>query len=276
MRIIAEYFFTFVIYSVCGWIVETLLYVIRDKKVVKRGFLFGPLCPIYGTGAVICTLLLYGRINNIFLLFLCGALLCGSLEYLTHFAMEKLFHAMWWDYSNRRFNIKGRVYLNGLIFFGVGVVLIVKVFQPLVYKLLNIMPNRVLYTICFIVYTLVLIDVTATVADLKKFMVGLKRLQNLLIEKGQLTVDNTEKARQNAINEIKENEKVSAMIQRFTEDNALIKRIHKKYPNFTLEKYKILLDIIKDAPQEGKGRADIKLYGTADSIPRADDEEKID
>lgn len=274
MRIITEYFFTFVIYSVCGWIVETLLYVIRDKKVVKRGFLFGPLCPIYGTGAVICTLLLYGKINNIFLLFLCGALLCGSLEYLTHFAMEKLFHAMWWDYSNRRFNIKGRVYLNGLIFFGAGVVLIVKVFQPLVYKLLDIIPNSVLYSICFVVYTLVLIDVTATVADLKKFMVGLKHLQNLLIEKGQLTVDNTEKARQNAINEIKENEKVSAMIQRFKDDNALIKRIHKKYPNFTLEKYKTLLDIIKDAPQEGKGRADIKLYGTADSIPGADDEEK--
>lgn len=272
MRTVAEYFFTFVIYSVCGWIIETLLYVIRDKKVVKRGFLFGPLCPIYGTGAVICTFLLYGRINNVFLLFVLGLLLCGSLEYLTHFVMEKLFHAMWWDYSNRRFNIKGRVYLNGLIYFGIGAVLIVKVFQPLVYKLIDLMPDSVIYSICFAVYTILIIDVTATLADLKKFMVSLKHLQNFLIEKGQLTVDNTEKARQSAINEIKENERVSIIIQRFKEDNALIKRIHKKYPNFTLEKYKTLIDIIKDAPQEGKERADIKLYGTADSIPGAEDE----
>ncbi len=271
---ICKYFFWFILYSIGGWILETLLFLIRDKKVVKRGFLFGPLCPIYGTGAVICTAVMYGRINNIFLVFLIGLLLCGTLEYLTHFIMEKLFHAMWWDYSSRRFNINGRVYLNGLLEFGAGSVLIIKVLQPLVVKLTDMIPENVLYIICFALYSIILVDVSATLSDLKVILNTLKKLQNLIITETQKGFDATNEQIVNINATIKESEIFKSISSSFISENRLYARVKKIAPDFKLEKYKKVLDIIRDQPQEDKARKDIKLYGTADSIPTPDENEK--
>ena len=274
VKILAEYFFTFVIYSVFGWILETCLFLIRDKKVVKRGFLFGPVCPIYGSGAVLCTLVLYCRVKNIFLVFLFGLLLCGTLEYITHFLMEKIFHAMWWDYSSRRFNIKGRVYLNGLLEFGLGAVLIVKVFQPLVFKLLDIMPPSVLYAICFVLYSLLVFDLATTISDLKDSVKFLKLVQSEIIGVTQKGVDHSEELLEHGRSNLKESE-LTKKTAEFIKNDTVIKRIKERYPDFTLKKYKYILDFITDKPQEDKARKDIKLYGTADSIPEAQsDDEK--
>lgn len=267
MRTIIEYFFIFMLYSVGGWIIETLLFIFRDKKVVKRGFLFGPLCPIYGCGAVLCTAILYGRINNIFLVFICGLLLCGTLEYITHFVMEKLFNAMWWDYSGRRFNIKGRVYLKGLIQFGLGVVLIIKVLQPFVYKLIDLIPSNVLYLICFVLYSFVIIDLTATILDLKNVISSIKYLQGLIITKSQNTLDFADEKISEQINKIEENEKVNEVIGWLKNDNPFYKRFKAKYPSFTLTKYAAAIEILRDKPIESKKRTDIIEYGTADTIP---------
>lgn len=100
--------FYFMIYSVVGWIYETTLCSITDRHFVNRGFLNGPYCPIYGSGALLDVLIL-GRIENPFLLFILGVLVTCSLEYLTSYVMEKLFKARWWDYSDKKFNIGGRV-----------------------------------------------------------------------------------------------------------------------------------------------------------------------
>lgn len=275
MRLVAEYFFIFMLYSVGGWIMETLLFVFRDKKVVKRGFLFGPLCPIYGTGAIICIAILYGRITNVFLLFIIGLLLCGTIEYLTHFAMEKLFNAMWWDYSNRRFNIKGRVYLNGLVQFGLGVVLIIKVLQPLVYKLIDLMSNNVLYSICFVLYSLVIIDVTATIIDLKSVISTVKFIQNAAITKSQSSLDYAEEKINEKIIKIEENKKVADALNWLKNENRLVKRVRAKYPNLKSTKYAEIVEMIMNKPQEDKARKDIKLYGTADTIPTSDEKDNI-
>ena len=95
--------FYFMIYSVVGWIYETTLCSITDRHFVNRGFLNGPYCPIYGSGALLDVLIL-GRIENPFLLFILGVLVTCSLEYLTSYVMEKLFKARWWDYSDKKFN----------------------------------------------------------------------------------------------------------------------------------------------------------------------------
>ena len=274
LNIICAYFFTFVIYSVAGWVLETLLYLIRDKKVVKRGFLFGPVCPIYGTGAVLCTAVLYGRVNNVFLVFVFGLLLCGSLEYVTHFVLEKMFHAMWWDYSSRRFNIKGRVYLNGLLIFGLGAVLIVKVLQPLVFRLIDIIPDNVMYTLCFVLYSIFIIDLSGTVSDLKGVFSTIKHIQNTMITETQKGVDLTREQVQELNSRIAENEFVSKTIISMQNDNKLVERIRRIFPDSKLEKYKYVWDIIMDKPQEENARKDIKLYGTADTIP--DDKENTD
>lgn len=269
-----KYFLWFIIYSFGGWVMETVLYLIRDKKAVKRGFLFGPLCPIYGFGGCLSALLIYGKIKNVFLVFLVGTLLTSALEYITHFLMEKLFHAMWWDYSDRRFNLNGRIYLKGCIIFGLGVVLIVEVIQPLLVKLTDIIPPAVLYGVCFALYSVLLVDVATMVADLAGTANALKGIQNDIITATQKGVDLTGEQLENAKKTITESEIYTKMAHSMAEENPIVKRFKEKYPNFTFSRYKYILDIINDAPQENKGRKDIKLYGTADSIPKADENEE--
>ena len=273
---VCKYFLLFIIFSFGGWLMETLLNVIRDKKVVKRGFLFGPVCPIYGFAAVICSALLYGRITNVFLLFVVGFFLTGAMEYATHFVMEKLFHAMWWDYSNRRFNIKGRVYLKGLIYFGIGVVLIVRLILPLYDKLLAAVSDRALYITCFILYSILIVDFATTIVDLKGIIHILKTFQANAIGATQKGVDLTSEQMEKVIASIKNSDFYQKTFDSENNQNTVFARFKRRYPNFTLKKYKYILDIINDPPMEDKGRTDIKLFGTADSIPEAENKEHKD
>ena len=127
MKTIETWFLWLMIYSIIGWVYESTICSIGHRKLINRGFLNGPYCPIYGTGAVL-VLLVLGRIQNPVLLFFAGAVVTCSLEYLTSWLMEKLFHARWWDYSKRKFNIDGRVCLIGAVVFGAFSVVLVLVF----------------------------------------------------------------------------------------------------------------------------------------------------
>ena len=113
------YFLLFIIYSVLGWIMEVTCKLIQYKRFINRGFLIGPYCPIYGCGGILITLLLNRYISDPFVLFVMAILLCGTLEYLTSWFMEKAFKARWWDYSQRKFNLNGRVCLGTIIPFGI-------------------------------------------------------------------------------------------------------------------------------------------------------------
>ena len=108
----------FFIYSFLGWLMETILCSINERRFVNRGFLNGPICPIYGVGLSLIFIFLIpvrDRIENIFVevvvIFLCGTMLATIVEYLVSWLMEKLFHARWWDYSDYKYNINGRVAL---------------------------------------------------------------------------------------------------------------------------------------------------------------------
>ena len=137
------------IYSIIGWVYESTICSIGHRKLINRGFLNGPYCPIYGTGAVL-VLLVLGRIQNPVLLFFAGALVTCSLEYLTSWLMEKLFHARWWDYSKRKFNIGGRVCLIGAVVFGAFSVVLVLVLHPFVKSLTDRLTDAAFNWICAI------------------------------------------------------------------------------------------------------------------------------
>ena len=258
---VCKLFLGFVVYSVIGWFFETLLHIIRDKKVVKRGFLFGPLCPIYGVGATIQILILDGRTDNVFLLFLGGFLISGLLEYITHFVLEKCFHAMWWDYSTRRFNIKGRVYLNGLLFMGVGSAILLKFVHPFLAGIRDSIPPRGLHIICFVLYSIFLLDISTTVADLKNSVGALKHILNVAIEESQNFIDSTEETVNEVTENIKNNEKVVELIKKLNDEKSPITKFRKRFSNVNIQKYKDILDVIRDKPDESKARTDIKLYG---------------
>lgn len=141
---LATYFMLFIIYAVAGWICEVTLQLIQKHKLADRGFLIGPYCPIYGCGAILITLCLTPFNEHPIGLFILAMVLCGSLEYATSFIMEKAFNARWWDYSNMRFNINGRICLETLVPFGIAGLLIIYVFNPFLISMIGLRGENVL------------------------------------------------------------------------------------------------------------------------------------
>lgn len=110
-------FLLFLTYSFLGWVMEMIVTVIEDKEIVNRGFLVGPYCPIYGVCSIAMILLL-NKVTNPVLLFVLSIIICSVGEYLTSYILEKIFNARWWDYSNMKFNLNGRICLRNCFFFG--------------------------------------------------------------------------------------------------------------------------------------------------------------
>ncbi|MCI8870100.1 MAG: putative ABC transporter permease [Lawsonibacter sp.] len=129
--LIEKIFLWLMIYSFFGWVYESILCSITSGSLVNRGFLNGPVCPVYGFGALVVILAFWWEPDiRVWNLFFSSMVLTCTLEYLTSWAMEKLFHARWWDYSQYRFNINGRVCLLGAVAFGAFSVLLIKVVHP--------------------------------------------------------------------------------------------------------------------------------------------------
>lgn len=138
------YFLLFLAYSFLGWLMEVIGKLITMKRFVNRGFLIGPYCPIYGFGSILITFLLKKYTEDPITLFIMAILVCGTLEYLTSYFMEKIYHARWWDYSQRRFNINGRVCLNTIIPFGLLGMFIIYVSNPFLIGKIEALPTLAL------------------------------------------------------------------------------------------------------------------------------------
>ena len=115
---LVDNFLWLVIYSVAGWVYESTLCSVQERKLVNRGFLNGPLCPVYGVGSVVVLLVIGNLQNNIPALFLAGLVLTCTVEYMTAWLLETLFDTKWWDYSHMKYNLHGRICLLGAIVFG--------------------------------------------------------------------------------------------------------------------------------------------------------------
>ena len=123
----------FFAYAILGWCIEVTLKYFQFHRFINRGFLTGPWLPIYGSGAVLITLAVDGLApleSSVGTTFALSFVLCGTVEYMTSFVMEKRYHARWWDYSRKPMNLHGRVWIGNLILFGLGGVLIAKVLNP--------------------------------------------------------------------------------------------------------------------------------------------------
>ncbi len=149
----AKIFLWLIIYSFSGWVYESILCSITSGALVNRGFLNGPLCPVYGFGALTVILAFWKEPDiSVWNLFFSSMVLTCTLEYFTSWAMEKLFHARWWDYTEYRYNINGRVCLLGALAFGSFSVLLIKVVHPRVAGFLAGFPPEVILAaagVCF-------------------------------------------------------------------------------------------------------------------------------
>lgn len=153
------YFLLYFIYSTIGWILEVGLAFYEHKKFINRGFLIGPYCPIYGVGCLLLTILLSKYINEPGVIFALSIFICATLEYLTSYLMEKIFKLRWWDYSNMKFNINGRICLETLIPFGIIGVLVVKYISPFLINTINSINFNFLIIINIIILSILITDI---------------------------------------------------------------------------------------------------------------------
>lgn len=158
IRYIEYLILIFFTYSFAGWFMESFGGIFKEKKLINRGFLIGPYCPVYGVGVVGITVMLSKYKNDIPTLFILAIVLCGSLEYFTSFIMEKLFNARWWDYHNRKFNINGRICLETLIPFGIFGTCTLCIFNPFLYTLFDKIPEMTLNIISIVLAIIFIID----------------------------------------------------------------------------------------------------------------------
>ena len=174
-----ELIWIFILYAVLGWMVEVIYAGVCEAKFVNRGFLNGPLCPIYGFGMLIVIEVLYPMKDNWFLLYIGAFVLTTVLEYLTGLILEKVFHHKWWDYSNIPFNIQGYVCLKFSILWGFGGTFIVAVVHPMFYKWIHMIPTFLDRILLAVIVSLILVDVVVTVSDILKFNKRIRQLHEL-------------------------------------------------------------------------------------------------
>ena len=129
-----------IIYSFFGWVWETCYVSVKSGKFVNRGFINGPLCNIYGFGAVSVYMILRTFSDNLLYLYLGGVVVATALEYVTAVLMESIFHTSWWDYSDNKFNFQGRICLGASLGWGAFTVILFKVLHPLVESIVILYP----------------------------------------------------------------------------------------------------------------------------------------
>ena len=169
-------FLAFIIYAFIGWILEIIYTYIRTKKVINRGFLIGPYCPIYGMGCILITLLLKKYYDDPIVLAIMSMIICSILEYLTSYAMEKVFKARWWDYRDRKFNINGRICLETLVPFGIGSLVIMYIVNPFIVNLLNIIPEIIIYILFISIFVMFVLDIIISFNAISKIRISSKKI----------------------------------------------------------------------------------------------------
>ena len=137
---VSQWVLLFFLYSFCGWCWEVFLYLVKERRFVNRGFLFGPILPIYGFGAVGILLTCVPVEGNMALVALVGTIAASLLEYVTGFLMESIFHVRYWDYSQRPLNLNGYICALSAATWAVFSVIIVSVVNPFVKNYIYMIP----------------------------------------------------------------------------------------------------------------------------------------
>lgn len=254
----------FIIYAFLGWCSEVAFAAVNKGKFVNRGFLNGPVCPIYGVGMLIVVLCLWNLRDRPLLLFLGSALLTTALEFVTGFVLERFFHDKWWDYSDMPFNIKGYVCLKFTILWGLAASFIIGAIHRFIYMLIEKTPF-VLGVILLAVFSAAFIaDFTVTLTALVKLPKKLKamaeaeRALRAVSDKiGENISDTTIAAKEKGaalaeenkprLEELKaEYEKKKKELSAMLERNFVQRRIFKAFPNLKNGRYKAIFDRISE------------------------------
>ena len=190
-----RYLTAYFVFSVLGWILESIYCTIKERKWQNRGFLYGPLCPIYGFGSIIA-LLVYDLISlgivhqlSWWMTLIVGFFLSMILEYPTSYILEKPFHARWWDYSDLPLNINGRTCVITSLGFGIGAIIIMNYLIPSYEQALVIIPASIIAISCVIFVAIHSSDITLTISHLTNFQKNIDEMEEIFQSKMTETVD---------------------------------------------------------------------------------------
>lgn len=169
----------FIIYSFLGWVLESIFRSFCEKKIINTGFLRGPICPIYGCGAIIMILFLKNFSNSKILLFIMSIIFLSLWEYIVGVILEKLFKTKYWDYSDHKFNYKGRICLTNSIAWGFLGVLFIDFIHPAIVNLLKNVDVLYLKIIVPILLILILTDAIISIVKTKNIKGTLEKVEKL-------------------------------------------------------------------------------------------------
>lgn len=271
---IYEVLLLFCFYSVIGWCTEVIYATVNSGKFVNRGFLNGPVCPIYGAGVVLVLFVLEPLKDNIFILFIGSVLLTSLIEFITGLILEKIFNDKWWDYSKDPFNIRGYICLKFSLLWGVACIVVVDVIEPLIYDLIKVTPKVLGYIILTISLIIFLIDFIVTVFAILKFKKRLYIMDELVsklkdlsdeigenlsdgvlvaMEKQEVVKENVEDVRDRFILTVdiekrkKELEELKDKYRKYFENKEFgYERLFKAFPALQKGKYKERIEKIKN------------------------------
>ena len=252
MENLSTYFILFIVYSFLGWVVEEITCSFVEKKIVNRGFLISPICPIYGCGSLLITLVLSNYKDDWFVVFCMAVILCGLLEYFTSWIMEKIFHARWWDYSKYKFNINGRVCLETMIPFGILGLLIIYILNPFFYNIINLIPKNTSIIISLILLIILITDIIVSFKVISKVSSTVKKVTQE--NKKDNTYEITAKVREI----LKNNWKGKRILDAFPNLETIKEKV-KKVASDTALKSKKAVEMGKKAIEKGKEVASKKI-----------------
>lgn len=241
-----DLFYNFFIYSVLGWIYESCYVSIRKKNWVNRGFLNGPVIPLYGAGATVVYLFLWQFRALYPVIFLGGMVLATILEYFTSLFMELIFHAKWWDYSNMKFNFQGRISLGVSLFWGILSLLMIEIFQPFLVKLLDRIQGPWGIYVSIALSALFLADLIVTVVhtvELEKMLGDLQKLRQEFSDYIESTrLYETKEEWKSKLSGYKINDLLENIKTFFEENKEKLVEANKYREGFELKKYKLEIE----------------------------------
>lgn len=187
MEFIRIYGWFFFIYAILGWCGEVAFAAVKQKKFVNRGFLNGPLCPIYGAGVAAIVWIGGFAGDSWLMLYIVSAVVTSAIELITGFVLEKLFHTRWWDYSGMPLNIGGYICLPFSLLWGFACVFIIRIFHPVVQSFVDWLPVWFSWTLLALMTAALLLDLYVTVSQISKSVRRLQRLETLAAELHELS-----------------------------------------------------------------------------------------
>lgn len=179
MEITTKFIAFFIIYSLFGWVLESIYKTIYEKKLINSGFLFGPFCPIYGIGAIIMYLILNEYKDNIIHVFMVGVIVLSIWEYIVGYLLEKIFKTKYWDYSDKKYNIHGRICLMNSIFWGILGVIFIYFIHPCILVFVEQVSTKSLYIVTYTMVIYLIIDLIISIINLNEISKKIDKIKEI-------------------------------------------------------------------------------------------------